>query len=35
LYTLRAKRRGTYRVTARLAGFAATSREIRAGRSSK
>jgi hypothetical protein len=35
LYTLRAKRRGTYRVTARLAGFTATSREIRAGRSSK
>jgi Carboxypeptidase regulatory-like domain len=31
-YSLRAKRRGTYRVTARLAGFAATSREIRAGR---
>jgi hypothetical protein len=33
-YTLRAKRRGTYRVTARLAGFTATSREIRAGRRS-
>ena len=32
LYTLRAKRRGTYRVTARLSGFSATSREIRAGR---
>jgi len=31
-YTLRAKRRGTYRVTARLAGFTAISREIRAGR---
>jgi hypothetical protein len=31
-YTLRAKRRGTYRVSARLAGFTATSREIRAGR---
>jgi hypothetical protein len=31
-YSLRAKRRGTYRVTARLAGFTATSREIRAGR---
>lgn len=31
-YTLRAKRRGTYRVTVRLAGFTATSREIRAGR---
>jgi hypothetical protein len=31
-YTLRAKRRGTYRVTARLAGYTATSREIRAGR---
>jgi hypothetical protein len=31
-YSLRAKRRGTYRVTARLAGFAATSRTIRAGR---
>jgi Carboxypeptidase regulatory-like domain len=33
-YSLRAKRRGTYRVTARLAGFTATSREIRAGRRS-
>jgi hypothetical protein len=32
LYTLRAKRRGTYRVTGRLAGFTATSRTIRAGR---
>lgn len=31
-YTLRAKRRGTYRVTGRLAGFTAVSREIRAGR---
>ena len=31
-YSLRAKRRGTYRVTARLAGFTAMSREIRAGR---
>ena len=31
-YALRAKRRATYRVTARLAGFSATSREIRAGR---
>lgn len=31
-YTLRAKRRGTYRVTARLAGFTAISREVRAGR---
>ena len=31
-YLVRAKRRGTYRVTARIAGFAATSREIRAGR---
>jgi hypothetical protein len=31
-YMLWAKRRGTYRVTARLAGFTATSREIRAGR---
>jgi Carboxypeptidase regulatory-like domain len=31
-YRLRAKRRGTYRVTARLAGFTAVSREIRAGR---
>jgi hypothetical protein len=31
-YTLRAKRRGTYRVTGRLAGFTAISREIRAGR---
>jgi hypothetical protein len=32
IYSLRAKRRGTYRVTVRLAGFTATSREIRAGR---
>jgi hypothetical protein len=31
-YSLRAKRRGTYRVTVRLAGFRATSRTIRAGR---
>jgi Carboxypeptidase regulatory-like domain len=31
-YMLRPKRRGTYRVTARLAGFTAMSREIRAGR---
>jgi hypothetical protein len=31
-YSLRAKRRGTYRVSVRLAGFTATSREIRAGR---
>ena len=31
-YTLRPKRRGTYRVTARLAGFTALSRELRAGR---
>jgi hypothetical protein len=30
-YSLRAKRRGTYRVTARFAGFTATSRTIRAG----
>ena len=30
-YTVKAKRRGTYRVTVRFAGFAATSREIRAG----
>lgn len=32
-YTLRPKRRGMYRVTARLAGFTAMSRELRAGRS--
>ena len=32
VYTVRAKRRGTYRVSVRLAGFTATSREIRAGR---
>ena len=32
VYTLRTKKRGTYRVTARLAGFTAMSREIRAGR---
>ena len=31
-YSLRAKRRGTYRVTVRLSGFTATSRTIRAGR---
>jgi hypothetical protein len=31
-YTVRAKRRGIYRVTVRFAGFTATSREIRAGR---
>lgn len=31
-YSLRAKRRGAYRVTVRMAGFAATSRTIRAGR---
>jgi hypothetical protein len=31
-YTVRPKRRGTYRVTVKLAGFTATSREIRAGR---
>jgi hypothetical protein len=31
-YSLRATRRGTYRVTVRLAGFTATSREIRSGR---
>jgi hypothetical protein len=31
-YSLRAKRRGEYRVTARLSGFTATSRTIRAGR---
>lgn len=31
-YSLRAKRRGTYRVTVRMAGFTATSRTIRAGR---
>jgi hypothetical protein len=31
-YTVRAKRRGTYRVTVRMAGFTAMSREIRAGR---
>jgi hypothetical protein len=30
-YTVRAKRRGTYRVTVRFAGYTATSREIRAG----
>ena len=32
VYAMRAGRRGTYRVTVRLAGFAAMSREIRAGR---
>jgi carboxypeptidase family protein len=31
-YSLRAKRRGSYRVTVRLSGFAATSRTLRAGR---
>jgi hypothetical protein len=31
-YSLRATRRGTYRVTVRMAGFTATSREVRAGR---
>src|SRR5262245_53725539 len=31
-YSLRAKQRGTYRVTVRLSGFGATSRTIRAGR---
>jgi hypothetical protein len=31
-YSLRAKRRGTYRVTVRFSGFTATSRTIRAGR---
>src|SRR5262245_29194753 len=31
-YSLRPKRRGTYRVAVRLAGFTATSRQIRAGR---
>jgi hypothetical protein len=31
-YSLRAKRRGTYRVTVRMAGFTATSRTIHAGR---
>src|SRR5436190_24009651 len=31
-YLLRAKRRGTYRVTVKWAGFTAASREIRAGR---
>lgn len=31
-YSLRAKRRGTYRVAVRMAGFTATSRTIRAGR---
>jgi hypothetical protein len=30
-YTVKAKRRGTYRVTVRFAGFTAISREIRAG----
>ena len=30
-YTVRAKRRGTYRVSVRFAGYTATSREIRAG----
>jgi hypothetical protein len=31
-YSLRAKRRGSYRVTARMSGFTATSRVIKAGR---
>ncbi len=31
-YSVRAKKRGTYRVTVRLAGFTAMSREFRAGR---
>ena len=31
-YSLRARRRGTYRVTVRMAGFTAMSREFRAGR---
>ena len=31
-YSVRAKKRGVYRVTARMAGFTATSRELRAGR---
>ncbi len=31
-YSVRPKRRGTYRVTVRMAGFTAMSREIRAGR---
>ncbi len=31
-YSVRAKKRGAYRVTVRMAGFTATSREIRAGR---
>jgi Carboxypeptidase regulatory-like domain len=31
-YSLRARRRGTYRVTVHMAGFTATSRHIRAGR---
>jgi hypothetical protein len=34
-YTLRPKRRGIYRVSARMAGFTALSREIRAGRAPK
>lgn len=32
IYSVHAKRRGTYRVTVRMAGFTAMSREIRAGR---
>lgn len=32
VYSVRAGKRGTYRVTVRMAGFTATSREIRAGR---
>jgi hypothetical protein len=31
-YSLRAKRRGAYRVTVRMAGYTAISRTIRAGR---
>jgi hypothetical protein len=32
IYSVRARKRGTYRVTVRMAGFTAMSREIRAGR---
>jgi hypothetical protein len=31
-YSFRATKRGVYRVTVRMAGFTATSRELRAGR---
>jgi hypothetical protein len=31
-YSVRARKRGTYRVTVKMAGFTAMSREIRAGR---